>query len=68
MHTDLSAKYQLFLADFHQTWTISPDFRKIHKFQILWNPSSGSRVVVTSYISSDGPNCNSSSYVTFYGF
>jgi hypothetical protein len=44
-YTGLQVKCPLFLSDFNETWIISTDFRNIVKYQISWNPSSGSRVV-----------------------
>jgi hypothetical protein len=41
-----NVKYPLFLSDFNETCIFTPKyFRKILKYQISWNPSSGSRVV-----------------------
>jgi len=43
LHIGLHVKYLLFLSEFNKN--VSTDFRKILKYQIHENPSSGSRVV-----------------------
>jgi hypothetical protein len=36
MHIDLHVKYPSYLSDFRERWTVSTDFRKIHKHKISW--------------------------------
>ena len=45
MYIDIHVKYPLFLSDFNWILIFLTDFRKILKYQISRNPSSGSRVV-----------------------
>jgi hypothetical protein len=44
-HKCLHVMCRLFLSDFYGTWIFSTYFRKIHKYKISLNSSSGSRVV-----------------------
>ena len=43
MHIGIHVKYPLFFSEFNKN--VSTDIRKILKYQIHENPSSGSRVV-----------------------
>jgi hypothetical protein len=45
MCIDLHVKYPSFLSDFKETWIFRADFWTRIKYQILWNPFSGSRVI-----------------------
>jgi hypothetical protein len=45
MYIGPNVKYPLFLSDYNDTWIFSTHLRKIFKYQIHENMSSGSRVV-----------------------